>query len=66
MVLVGDEMEPLAKLLQARGNVAHVRDATAALDAVRAVLKAGDALLVKGSNSVGLSRLVAQLTGTTD
>ncbi len=65
-ILVGPEMEPLAKLLQDGCEVAHVPDSAAALDAVRAVLSPGDAVLVKGSNSVGLSRLVAQLTGSTD
>ncbi|MBB4639732.1 UDP-N-acetylmuramoyl-tripeptide--D-alanyl-D-alanine ligase [Rhizorhapis suberifaciens] len=62
-ILVGPEMRALAELLEGRVGIAHVADADAATDRLKAELRAGDAVLVKGSNSVGLSRLVATMTG---
>jgi UDP-N-acetylmuramoyl-tripeptide--D-alanyl-D-alanine ligase len=65
VILVGDEMAPLAdalaKSLEWQGTIAHVPAADAALGALRAILADGDAVLVKGSNSVGLSALVRAL-----
>ena len=63
ILLVGEAMTPLARALEQKVNVVHVADAAAATDALRAELRAGDAVLVKGSNGVGLSRLVAALRG---
>jgi UDP-N-acetylmuramoyl-tripeptide--D-alanyl-D-alanine ligase len=57
-LLVGDEMTPLARALEGRIDFAHVADAVAALAALRDRLKAGDAVLVKGSNAIGLARVV--------
>ena len=65
-ILVGDEMAPLASRLEAHLTLEHVPDASEAARALREVLSAGDAVLVKGSNSVGLSRVVAALTGGED
>lgn len=70
-ILVGDEMRALAEELGKGGTpllgkgltFAHCgspAEAIAALDAFG--LAAGDAVLVKGSNSVGLGRLVAHYT----
>lgn len=61
-LLVGDEMTPLAKELEGKIEFAHVPAAAAALDALRGHVGAGDAVLIKASNSVGLGRLVEQLT----
>jgi UDP-N-acetylmuramoyl-tripeptide--D-alanyl-D-alanine ligase len=61
-LLVGDEMAPLAKALEGRTEFAHVPVAAAALDALKGHVGAGDAVLIKASNSVGLGRLVEQLT----
>lgn len=65
VILVGDEMTPLAdaltKSLEWQGEITHVPAADAALSALRAQLAAGDAVLIKGSNSVGLSALVRTL-----
>ena len=61
-LLVGEEMAPLAKALEGRIDFEHVAahpDATARL---REIVRAGDVVLVKGSNSVGLSHLVTALT----
>lgn len=62
-ILVGEEMDPLAKALGSRTELAHVPDAASALRLVRSALGPGDALLVKGSNSIGLAALVEALAG---
>jgi UDP-N-acetylmuramoyl-tripeptide--D-alanyl-D-alanine ligase len=62
-ILVGEEMAPLADALKGGIPLAHVPDAAAATDLLETEMRAGDAILVKGSNSVGLSRLVAAVTG---
>ena len=58
LALVGPEMQALAF-----DGAAYLPDADAALTWAKATLRAGDVLLVKGSNSVGLGRLVAALKG---
>jgi UDP-N-acetylmuramoyl-tripeptide--D-alanyl-D-alanine ligase len=60
-ILVGEEMEALAKTLGAKVKMAHVPDAATAIELARAELRPGDAILVKGSNSVGLAALVEAL-----
>ncbi len=62
-ILVGDGMTPLAKALEGRCEFVHVADAAQARDALNQVLSPGDAVLIKGSNAVGLSALVASLSG---
>lgn len=62
-ILVGKEMEPLADALSGDVSVTHVADTKAATEALEAEIRPGDAILVKGSNSVGLSRLVAAVSG---
>ena len=61
VILVGDEMQPLAQALEGRTEFVHVADAAAARDRLAAVLAAGDAVLIKGSNGIGLSAVVAAL-----
>ena len=60
-LLVGDGMSPLAKALEGRIDVRHVADAAAARDLLMPMIAPGDVVLVKGSNAVGLSALVAAL-----
>ncbi|HEX7856585.1 MAG TPA: UDP-N-acetylmuramoyl-tripeptide--D-alanyl-D-alanine ligase [Sphingobium sp.] len=60
-ILVGEEMEPLAHALEGTLALRHVPDTQAAIDALRPLLRAEDVVLVKGSNSIGLSRLVAAI-----
>ena len=60
-LLVGEAMRPLAAALERKINVVHVADAAAAVGALAPLVRAGDAILVKGSNSVGLSRVIAAL-----
>ena len=76
-VLVGEEMAALAEVLENSGQLgkspdaalgkavpfAHCRDTAEALAALTAFgVENGDAILVKGSNSVGLAALVDALT----
>ena len=63
VLLVGKAMTPLAEALETKVNIVHVADAAAALDRLVTMLAPGDAVLVKGSNGVGLSRVVAGLRG---
>jgi UDP-N-acetylmuramoyl-tripeptide--D-alanyl-D-alanine ligase len=63
VILVGEEMAPLAHALGGALQVVHVPDASAAIDAAREAVRPGDAILVKGSNSVGLAALVEALAG---
>ena len=65
-ILVGEEMSPLAKALGPKVNFEHVPDVASAIAAVRERVAPGDAILVKGSNSVGLSALVDALAGGKD
>ena len=69
-VLVGDEMQALtdelgkgdAATLGKRPSFAHCRTAAEALEALKQFgVEGGDAILVKGSNSVGLGAVVAAL-----
>jgi UDP-N-acetylmuramoyl-tripeptide--D-alanyl-D-alanine ligase len=60
-ILVGEEMEALAKALGAKVKMAHVPDTAAAIELARAGARPGDAILVKGSNSIGLAALVEAL-----
>ena len=58
LALVGPEMRALKV-----DGAAYFSHADEALAWARSTLKSGDVLLVKGSNSVGLGRLVAALKG---
>ncbi len=60
-ILVGAEMVPLADALGGIIPFVHVADTAAAIPLIQTEMRAGDAILVKGSNGVGLSRLVAAL-----
>ena len=60
-ILVGEEMAPLAQALEGRTDFVHVPDAAAARDCLTATLVDGDAVLIKGSNGIGLSAVVAAL-----
>ena len=60
-ILVGEEMAPLAKALGQKVNFAHVPDVASAIDQLSGQIAPGDAILVKGSNSIGLAALVEAL-----
>ena len=61
VILVGEAMAALANALEGRVEFVHVPDAAAARDRLLAILAPGDAVLIKGSNGVGLAKLVAGL-----
>ncbi len=63
VILVGEEMDALAKALGPAIEMTHVPDTAAAIDLARAAIGPGDAVLVKGSNSIGLAALVEALAG---
>jgi UDP-N-acetylmuramoyl-tripeptide--D-alanyl-D-alanine ligase len=62
-ILVGEEMAPLAKALGQKVKIAHVAATAAAIELVQGEVRPGDAILVKGSNSIGLAALVEALAG---
>ena len=61
-ILVGEEMEALAKALGPKVEMTHVPDAASAREPLEAAIGPGDAILVKGSNSIGLAALVEALS----
>lgn len=60
-ILVGAPTRVLADALGSRIPVVHVPDADAALESLEGKIRMGDALLIKGSNYLGLARLVEAL-----
>ena len=63
LILVGDEMEPLAEALGDTPAIERAADAEAATALLRAIVRPRDAVLVKASNSIGLARLVEAMAG---
>lgn len=64
-ILVGERIAPLANALEGEGDFVHVPDVATARAALSAMLAPGDAVLIKGSNGVGLAAVVAALQGGT-
>ena len=62
-VLVGDETIPLESALPREIAVVRVSDAAGARAALSDIIAAGDAILLKASNSVGLGRIASALRG---
>jgi len=66
-ILVGDEMQKLVHSLsqgvEGPAKFDHCDDAQAALALLTKEYRAGDAILVKGSNSVGLTKIISGLIG---
>ncbi len=60
-LLVGEEMTALAYALEGKIDFEHVPDAAAALDRLSGLIAPGDAVLIKGSNAIGLARVVEAL-----
>ncbi|NNC71810.1 MAG: UDP-N-acetylmuramoyl-tripeptide--D-alanyl-D-alanine ligase [Sphingomonadaceae bacterium] len=61
-ILVGEEMAVLAEVLGNAVEHVHVPGPSEALDSLAGRIAAGDAVLVKGSNAIGLASLVEELT----
>lgn len=62
-LLVGSGMEPLAKALEGRVESSHWPDASTAAESLQELIQADDVILIKGSNAIGLGRIVAALRG---
>jgi UDP-N-acetylmuramoyl-tripeptide--D-alanyl-D-alanine ligase len=66
-LLVGEEMAPLAETLARdiawAGKFTHCASATDAVVVAQDIIRPGDAVLIKGSNSMGLSAVVDALVG---
>jgi UDP-N-acetylmuramoyl-tripeptide--D-alanyl-D-alanine ligase len=60
-ILVGEEMDPLARALGGAVDIESVRNVDDAASGLLARLRPGDAVLVKASNSVGLAKLVERV-----
>jgi UDP-N-acetylmuramoyl-tripeptide--D-alanyl-D-alanine ligase len=63
LILVGDEMDPLAEALSDSLPIERAADAEAASALLHALVGPRDAVLVKASNSIGLARLVEAMAG---
>jgi UDP-N-acetylmuramoyl-tripeptide--D-alanyl-D-alanine ligase len=63
LILIGDELEPLAQALAGKVGIDRAPDVDTAAELLLADLRPGDAVLVKASNSVGLARLVERVAG---
>jgi UDP-N-acetylmuramoyl-tripeptide--D-alanyl-D-alanine ligase len=63
LILVGEEMEPLAEALGDSLPIDRAADAAAATALLKALVSRRDAVLVKASNSIGLARLVEAMAG---
>ena len=63
VILIGPDMAPLAQALDDQLAVECARDVDEAHDRLLRAAGAGDAVLVKASNSVGLGRLVERVLG---
>jgi UDP-N-acetylmuramoyl-tripeptide--D-alanyl-D-alanine ligase len=62
-LLVGSAMAPLAEALEGQCDVRHVPDAASGLEWLKEAIKPGDAILIKGSNAIGLGQIVLALKG---
>jgi UDP-N-acetylmuramoyl-tripeptide--D-alanyl-D-alanine ligase len=63
LILVGDDMRPLAEQVVGKVDTDLVADVEQAGELLLRSLRPGDAVLVKASNSVGLARVVEQVAG---
>ena len=63
LILVGDEMRPLAEQVVGKLSLDLVDCVDEATDALMRLLQPGDAVLVKASNAVGLAKLVERMAG---
>ena len=61
LILVGGETKPLERALDGQVPITRVSDAHEAAVALERLIRPGDAVLVKASNSIGLARVVERL-----
>ena len=63
LILVGEDMRPLEQALAGAVAVERADTVNAACDALARLVRPGDAVLVKASNSIGLAKLVERMAG---
>jgi UDP-N-acetylmuramoyl-tripeptide--D-alanyl-D-alanine ligase len=63
LILVGEDMRPLEGALAGKVVVDRVDDAEDAARRLAEIVRKGDAVLVKASNSIGLARVVERMAG---
>jgi UDP-N-acetylmuramoyl-tripeptide--D-alanyl-D-alanine ligase len=63
LILIGDELAPLAEALEGQVEIDRAASVDEATKLLLQLMRPGDAVLVKASNSVGLARLVEQVAG---
>ncbi len=63
LILIGEEMRPLAESVVGKVGLDHVANVDEATASLLSMMRPGDAVLVKASNSVGLAKLVEQVAG---
>ena len=61
LILIGEEMRPLESALAGQVHTEIVQSVEQATAALRQLIRPGDAVLVKASNSVGLAKLVENM-----
>ena len=61
LILIGEEMRPLEQVLDGHVLVDRVRSVEEATETLRRLVRPGDAILVKASNSIGLAKLVESM-----
>jgi UDP-N-acetylmuramoyl-tripeptide--D-alanyl-D-alanine ligase len=61
LILIGEEMRPLAEAMDGGVEVERAASVDEATDALLQLLRPGDAVLVKASNSIGLAKLVERV-----
>ena len=61
LILIGDELGPLADALKGQIGLDRAATVDQATDALLRLVRPGDAVLVKASNSVGLAKLVERM-----
>ena len=61
LYLIGDDMAPLEIAIGGQVQVDRVASVDEATELLQSILKGGDAVLVKASNSVGLAKLVERM-----
>ena len=63
LILVGEEMRPLEKALNGAVAVDRAANVEEATELLTRLVRPGDAVLVKASNSIGLAKLVERMAG---
>jgi UDP-N-acetylmuramoyl-tripeptide--D-alanyl-D-alanine ligase len=61
LILIGEEMRPLERAVSGHVATDRVSSVDEATDTLRRLVRPGDAVLVKASNSVGLAKLVESM-----